>query len=54
MRVHLDAGGGRTIVVEDYGEADSKLVKISIIEGGDIFVVGTIPVGEIRRLGKSF
>lgn len=34
------------MVVEDYGEADSKLVKVSILEGGDIFVVGTIPVGK--------
>ena len=42
------------MVIEDYGESDSKLVKVSIIEGKDIFVVGTIPVGEIRRLGKSF
>ena len=54
MKVILDTVGGRKMVVEDYGEADSKLVKVSILEGGDIFVVGTIPVGEIRRLGKSF
>ncbi len=54
MKVILDAGGGRTIVFEDYGESDSKLVKVSVIESGDIFVIGTLPVGEIRRLGKSF
>jgi hypothetical protein len=54
MKVILDAGGGRKMVVEDYGESDSKLVKVSIIESCDIFVVGTIPIGEIRRLGKSF
>ncbi len=41
------------MVVEDYGGSDSKLVKVYIIEGGDIFVVGTIPVGEIRRHGKT-
>ena len=54
MKVALDAGAGRNLVFEDYGESDSKLVKVSVIESGDIFVIGTLPVGEIRRLGKSF
>ena len=42
------------MVVEDYGESDSKLVKVSIIEGKDIFVVGNNPCRRNPKIGEVF
>lgn len=53
MKVTLDAGGGRRIVFEDYESAEN-LVKVSVVESGSIFVIGTVDVKDIRRLGKAF
>ena len=53
MKVSINAGGGRKIVFEDY-EGGDNLVKVSVFEGKEIFVIGTIAVKDIRRLGKAF
>ena len=53
MKVTMDAGGGRRLVFKDYEGADN-LVKVSVVEGKSIFVIGTIEAKEIRRLGKAF
>jgi|TARA_B110000444_G_C18705622_1_gene531163 hypothetical protein len=53
MKITITAGGGRKIVFEDY-EGGDNLVKVSVFEGKEIFVIGTIDAKELRRLGKAF
>lgn len=53
MKVTVNAGGGRRIVFEDY-EGGENLIKVSVVEAGSIFVIGTVEAKDIRRLGKAF
>ncbi len=53
MKVTISAGAGRKIIFEDY-EGGDNLVKVSVHDGKDIFVIGTVESKELRRLGKAF